>query len=63
MFISWLTAGLVHMPMGGAVIGVLAALTAPLLWPAATKLCWTPEMRNFLLGGDDLTWLIDAYFQ
>lgn len=51
------------MPMGGAVIGVLAALTAPLLWPAATKLCWTPEMRNFLLGGDDLTWLIDAYFQ
>jgi hypothetical protein len=51
------------MPAGGAVIGVLASLTAPLLWPLATQLCWAPDLRAFLLGGDDLTWLMDAYFK
>jgi len=55
--------GLVNLPVGGAAIGVLAALTAPLLWPAATKYCWAPDMRAFLLGGDDITWLMDAYFR
>ena len=54
---------MLNLPVGGAVIGVLAALTAPLLWPAATSLCWAPDLRDFLLGGDDLTWLLDAYFK
>ena len=51
------------LPVGGAVIGVLAAVTAPLLWPAATRLCWSPDLRDFLLGGDDPAWLLDAYFK
>ena len=55
--------GVIGLPAGGAVIGALAAVTAPLLWPLATQLCWAPDMRSFLLGGGDLTWLMDVYFK
>ena len=54
-------AGLFRMPVGGAVIGVLTVLTAPLLWPAATQLYWSPV--DLLLAGDDLQWLTDAYYK
>jgi hypothetical protein len=58
-----LAASLLSLPAGGAVIGGLTALTAPLLWPFATKLCWDPLLRSVVLGGDSIVWLMDLYYQ
>jgi hypothetical protein len=58
-----LIASILTLPAGGAVIGGLTALTAPLLWPVVTKLCWDPLFRSVILGGDSVVWLIDLYYQ
>jgi hypothetical protein len=58
-----LIASILTLPAGGAVIGGLTALTAPLLWPYVTKLCWDPLFRSIILGGDSIVWLMDLYYQ
>lgn len=65
---QWITSraiisSILSLPAGGAVIGGLTALTAPLLWPQMTKLCWEPQFRSILLGGDSMVWLMDLYYQ
>jgi hypothetical protein len=65
---QWLTsraivASLLSLPAGGAIIGGLTALTAPLLWSPLTQLCWEPQFRSLVLGGDSLVWLMDLYYQ
>ena len=37
-------------PLAGILVGVLTALTAPLLWPALIPQCWSEELRVALLG-------------
>jgi hypothetical protein len=56
-------ASLLTLPAGGAMIGALTALTAPLLWSPITKLCWEPQFHSIIFGGDSLVWLVDLYYQ
>jgi hypothetical protein len=51
-----------RLPVGGALLGALTALTAPLLWAPATDLCWSPELKELLLGRTGVTWLLDLYY-
>lgn len=51
-----------NMPLGGALLGALTAATAPLLWPWVVELCWEPNLKRFLLGGDSVLWLQDWYY-
>jgi hypothetical protein len=51
-----------HLPLGGAALGLLTSLTAPLLWGKATDLCWSAELKRLLLDGDSVTWLQDIYY-
>jgi hypothetical protein len=53
---------LMNLPLGGALLGLLTAVTAPLLWPYAVDLIWEPKLKRFLLGGDSILWLQDAYY-
>ena len=48
------------LPIGGAVVGALTALTAPFLWPFAFEICWDDNLRGLILDGDSL-WLVDLY--
>ena len=48
------------LPIGGLVVGALTALTSPLLWPAAFKLCWSEELQSLILS-DNALWITDAY--
>ena len=48
------------LPIGGAVVGALTALTAPFLWPLAFTVCWDDNLRGLVLDGDSL-WLVDLY--
>jgi len=47
-------------PIGGAAIGGLTAITAPILWPVCFTLCWSKELRNALLA-DNPVWPMDLY--
>lgn len=58
-----LISSILNLPASGAAIGLLTALTTPLLWPMMTSLCWDPNLRSIILGGDSMLWLIDLYFQ
>mmetsp|Transcript_22695 Transcript_22695/g.38028 ORF Transcript_22695/g.38028 Transcript_22695/m.38028 type:complete len:589 (+) Transcript_22695:40-1806(+) len=58
-FIGGLLSG--PLPLAGAAIGALTSLTAPLLWPLMTRLCWTEDLHVFLLG-ENSDWLYDAYY-
>ena len=49
-------------PLGGGLLGVATAVTAPLLWPLMTDLCWSAELKQFLLGGDSFLWVYDLYY-
>jgi hypothetical protein len=51
-----------HLPLGGAALGLLTSLSAPLLWGRATDLCWSAELKRLLLDGDSVTWLQDIYY-
>lgn len=51
-----------RLPLGGGLLGILTSLTAPLLWPLMTDLCWSQELKTLLLGGNSLTWLLDSYY-
>ena len=51
-----------RLPLAGGVIGVLTALTAPILWPLLTDLCWSKDLKHLLLGGDSFTWVYDIYY-
>lgn len=52
-----------HLPLGGAALGLLTSITAPLLWNRAIDLCWSAELKRLLLGGDgEVTWLQDIYY-
>lgn len=53
---------LMNLPLGGAFLGLLTAVTAPLLWPYALDFMWEPNLKKFLLGGDSVLWLQDAYY-
>ena len=55
--VSLLSAGL---PVGGVVIGVLTAITAPIIWPLAFSICWDENLQSLILDGDSL-WLMDLY--
>lgn len=46
----------------GGLLGVLTALTAPLLWSTCMDICWTQELKSYLLGGDSVMWLLDVYY-
>ena len=58
-----LVASILTLPAGGAIVGGLTALTAPLMWPFVTKLCWDPLFRSIILGGDSIVWLMDLYYE
>lgn len=51
-----------RLPLGGALLGALTALSAPLLWGVATDLCWSAELKELLLGKSGVTWLLDTYY-
>ena len=51
-----------RLPAGGALIGSLTALSAPLLWDVTTDIFWQPELKELLLGRTGVTWLLDLYY-
>lgn len=51
-----------NLPLGGAALGVLTVVSAPLLWATAIDLVWSPELKQLLLGSDGNLWLLDLYF-
>ena len=46
-------------PFAGPILGVLTAITAPLLWPIAFELCWSKELKDLFLR--DSFWPIELY--
>jgi hypothetical protein len=47
----------------GGGIGVLTALTAPLVWTTFADMCWPKELREYLLGKESYPlWLLDMYY-
>lgn len=51
-----------RLPLGGAALGALTALTAPMLWGLATDVCWSPELKELLLGKRGISWVLDTYY-
>ena len=49
-----------RLPIAGAVIGALTAITAPILWSTSFRLFWDENLRVLLLA-DDLNWPLDLY--
>jgi len=41
-----------HIPIAGVTVGVLTALTAPLLWSRCIDICWTDEFKALVFGYD-----------
>jgi hypothetical protein len=52
----------VSVPFGGVVVGLLAGLFAPLLWPLTIRMCWPDELRTAALRGGTTAPLVDLYF-
>lgn len=48
-------------PLIGAGIGALTALTSPLLWPIMFQVCFPDPAVQHLLHMDDSSWLLDLY--
>lgn len=48
-------------PLIGAGVGALTALTSPMLWPSMFQLCFPDPSVQHLLRLDDSVWLIDVY--
>ena len=57
---AFLSTVLKSVPLVGPVIGVLTAVTAPLLWGAMFAVCWDESLRSFVLENNP-HWLLDAY--
>ena len=49
-----------RIPIAGACIGGLTAITAPLLWPLAFHLCWSKDLKELILK-DNASWPSDLY--
>ena len=50
-----------RIPAIGAGIGALTAMTTPLLWPIAFKLCFPDPIDRHFLHLDDVSWLVELY--
>jgi hypothetical protein len=58
-----------RLPLAGTAVGILTAVTAPLLWPMMFDICWGSSLRELILGSRDIdgptllrsNWLVDAY--
>lgn len=48
-------------PLIGAGIGALTALTSPLLWPFVFQICFPDSAVRYLLRLDDPVWLLELY--
>ncbi len=70
LFSERLLAVAARLPFAGTMVGVLTAVTAPLLWPGMIDLCWADSLRQLILGERELTkktpmnsnWLVDTYW-
>ena len=59
-----------RLPFAGTVVGLLTAVTAPLLWPSMIDLCWEDSLKQLVLGKQELVkktplnsnWLMDTYW-
>ncbi len=51
-----------QLPLVGAAIGVLTAVTAPFLWPHAFKLCWSDDL-SALVFREGPEWITSAYLE
>jgi hypothetical protein len=49
-----------HLPVAGPVIGILTAVSSPLLWPFFFDFFWGQDLKQFILE-DNKVWIMDYY--
>ena len=51
----------VRLPVVGAGIGLLTAVTSPALWPGAFRLFWSEDLRQLVFNGEEHDWIAAVY--
>ena len=50
-----------RLPVVGAGVGLLTAVTSPALWPSAFRLFWSEDLRQLVFNGEEHDWIAAVY--
>ena len=50
-----------RLPVVGAGVGLLTAVSSPVLWPSAFRLFWSEDLRQLVFNGEEHDWIAAVY--